>query len=320
MTFKIAQAARENVKLKIGISGPSGSGKTFSALELAYGIAGSWEKIGVVDTENRSALYYASKGPWRHIPFDPNEHAGAYHPRNYVNVIRFAEQQDISVLVIDSISHEWEGKGGCLDLVDQSGKGFTSWKTVTPQHNAFMDAMRLSPLHIIATMRSKQDYVVEQNDRGKSAPKKVGMKVIQREGADYDFGIVFDVDMAHMSKSSKDRTGLFMPRGEFPMTVLEGKELLEWSNSGIERQVPVSAPKPVKAKPATGYDPDNGEHLQGMESELEKRKIDRHHWLAISEAMRGKSSTHLWSVITEVIHKAEQAEADAALGPPEGVP
>lgn len=233
--FKITKAVRENVKLKIGMVGPSGAGKTYSALQMAYGIAGDWTKVAVADTENKSALYYASMGDWQHIPFDPDAIEGAYSPQNYVKLIRFAESQDVSVLVLDSISHEWEGKGGCLDLVDQIGKGFASWKTVTPRHNEFMDTMRLSRLHIIATMRSKQDYVVEQNDRGKSAPKKVGLKTIQRDGADYDFGIVFDVDMNHFARSGKDRTGLFMPRGEFKITDSTGRELHEWATSGIDR-------------------------------------------------------------------------------------
>lgn len=238
--FKIATAVRENVKLKLGIAGPSGAGKTYSALQLAYGITGDWSKVAVGDTENKSALYYSAMGPWRHIPFDPNLVDGGYHPNNYAALIRFAEQQPgVEVLVLDSISHEWEGKGGCLDLVDQIGKGFASWKSVTPLHNGFMDSMRLSPLHIIATMRSKQDYVVEQNDKGKATPRKVGLKSIQREGVDYDFGIVFDVDTNHFARSSKDRTGLFMPRGEFKITPAVGQELLAWSSSGAEAAAPV---------------------------------------------------------------------------------
>jgi hypothetical protein len=286
--FQISKATRENVKLKLGLSGPSGSGKTYSALQLAYGISGDWSKIAVADTENESALYYANQGPWLHIPFNPDKTEGAYSPKNYMKLIKFAEAQPIEVLIIDSISHEWEGKGGCLDLVDQIGKGFASWKTVTPLHNAFMDAMRLSPLHIIATMRSKQDYVIEQNEKGKSTPRKVGLKSIQREGADYDFGIVFDIDINHFAKSSKDRTGLFMPQGEFKITPTIGKELIQWATSGVDAPTPKS-----------GFDPLNKRHIEALNAALTQRGVPSDYWGEISKLMDGKSISKLQDVLNE---------------------
>jgi hypothetical protein len=236
--FKKSIAARENVRLKIGMTGPSGAGKTYSALQLAYGIAGDWKRIAVADTENGSALYYANisgtQDRWAHIPFDPDVVQEGYHPKNWVKLLKFAEQDGgIDVLILDSISHEWEGKGGCLELVDSiagSGNRFSPWKTVTPLHTAFLDAIRLSPLHVIATMRSKQDYVLEQNEKGKMAPKKVGLKSVAREGTDYEFGIVFDIAMNHHATCGKDRTGLLMPRGEFKITPAVGQELVKWAS------------------------------------------------------------------------------------------
>lgn len=233
--FQKSVAARESVKLKIGLAGPSGSGKTFSALQLAYGIAGDWSKIAVVDTENSSALYYAGLGPWDHIPFNPDNIRDGYHPNNWVRAIEFVEADPkIEVLILDSITHEWEGRGGCLQILEEINKGFAGWKTVTPLHNRFLDAIRLSPLHVIATMRTKQDYVVEQNEKGKATPKKVGLKTQQREGTDYEFGIVFDIEINHFAKTSKDRTGLFADRPEFRISPETGKELLAWSNSGAQ--------------------------------------------------------------------------------------
>jgi hypothetical protein len=232
--FKKQVAAREQVKLMIGLTGPSGAGKTYSALQLAYGITGDWTKIALADTENRSALYYAGSktGPWDHIDF-PSTMPQGYHPNNWVNLISFVESDPkIEVLILDSISHEWQGTGGCLQLVESLKAGFASWKTVTPLHTKFIDRMRQSRLHIIATMRSSQDYVVEQNDKGKATPKKVGLKANQREGTDYEFGIVFDVDISHYASSSKDRTGLFAERGPFVITSDVGRELLSWSREG----------------------------------------------------------------------------------------
>lgn len=232
MSFSVKTAERRNVKVKIAMQGPSGSGKTLSALMIAKGLAkGDISKVLVIDTENESSLYYADRQDltgWKHIAFAP-----PYDPRRYIEAITFAESMsDIDVIVIDSISHEWDGKGGCLELQNSmKGNSFVNWGKITPLHNAFVDKLRDSSKHVIATMRSKQDYVIEENDRGKSAPKKVGLKSVQREGLDYEFGIVFEMNMSHHAEASKDRTGVFMPRGFFTPTEETGRDLLYWSES-----------------------------------------------------------------------------------------
>lgn len=235
--FKKTVALREKVKLKIALTGPAGSGKTFSALKLAYGITGDWKKITVADTENRSALYYAGErtGEWNHIDFPPTIRGG-YHPQNWISLISSVEQDpETEVLILDSISHEWDAKGGALDLNASLGGRFTDWAKVTPLHNAFIDKMRTSRLHIIATMRSKSDFVIEQNEKGKSQPRKIGLKSVQKDGVDYEFGVIFDIDIKHMAESSKDRTGLFADRMPFLMTEETGQELVAWSKDGAER-------------------------------------------------------------------------------------
>lgn len=235
--FQMKVACREQVKLMVGITGPSGAGKTLSALHLAYGITKDWSKIALADTENRSAQYYAGErtGPWNHIDF-PSTTPRGYHPDNWIALLDMVEQQrHIDVLIFDSISHEWEGVGGCLDLNTKMGGRFQDWAKVTPLHSRFVDRMRESRLHVIATMRSKQDYVIEQNDKGKAAPRKVGLRSVQREGTDYEFGIILDIDMAHFATASKDRTGLFSERGPFQVTADTGSELLAWSRDGEEK-------------------------------------------------------------------------------------
>lgn len=250
--FQATKAQREKVKLMVGLAGPSGSGKTYSALQMAYGMTGGkWERIVVADTENKSALYYADGAPFQHIDFGPTVKDG-YHPKNWLRLIDYAESlPGAEVLVLDSITHEWDGAGGCLELVDKLAAGGKSafsngWKVVTPLHRSFIDRLRHSSLQVVATMRSKQDYVIEQNDKGKSAPRKVGTKTVQREGTDYEFGIIFDIDMAHLASASKDRTGVFMPRGPFTIDAETGRELLAWANSGAEPEV-YSGTDPQKA-------------------------------------------------------------------------
>ena len=289
--FKKSTAVRENVKLKIGMAGPSGSGKTYSALQLAYGITGDWTKIAVADTENSSALYYASLGPWQHIPFDPDNVKDGYHPNNWRTLIAFVEQDPaIEVLILDSISHEWEGKGGCLHIHEQLGGKYQNWATVTPLHAGFIDALRLSRLHIIGTMRSKQDYAMEQ-ENGKTKVTKLGLKSVQREGTDYEMGIVFDVSMNHHAKAGKDRTGLFAKRGEFQITPDIGKELVAWASSGVD------APKPG-AKTAGVYTgaPDQQKIIRDI---LARQKGAEALWDEIDKRLMGRPSTELRAAISE---------------------
>lgn len=289
--FKKTTAAREKVKIMVGLAGPSGAGKTYSALQMAYGITGDWTKVTVVDTENKSALYYAGErtGLWEHVDFPPTVDRG-YHPENWVKMLDFVESDPkTEVVILDSITHEWEGAGGCLELVDELGKAARGnafsggWKIVTPLHRAFIDRMRHGRLHVIATMRSKQDYVVETNDKGKAIPKKVGMKTIQREGTDYEFGIVFDVEMNHYATASKDRTGLFAPRAPFKINVETGKELLAWANSGID------APKVDKPGTYTGAE----DQQKIVRAKLAQQKVPEDLWPEIDQRLRGRPMAEL---------------------------
>lgn len=237
MSFQLRKAERKKVKLKLGVSGPSGSGKTYSSLLLAYGMAGSWEKITLIDTENGSGELYSSLGPYNVISFEP-----PYSPQRYIEAIDAALQGGAEVIVIDSTSHEWDGKGGCLDIQTQLGGRYQDWARVTPMHNAFVDKILHSPVHVIVTTRKKQDYEMTKDSSGKAKVQKMGMKEIQRDGFEYELTINFDVEINHFATASKDRTGLFMPRGPFVISPDTGKELLAWSESGAS-VAPVVSPK-----------------------------------------------------------------------------
>lgn len=226
--MKLQKAKRHQVKLKVGMSGPSGYGKTYSSLLLAFGITNDWNKIAVIDTENNSASLYSHLGEFNILPL--NE---PFSPERYIEAIKICEASDIEVLIIDSLSHEWNGKGGCLEIHEQLGGRFQDWAKITPRHNAFLDAIIQSKIHIITTSRRKVDYSLDQDSSGKTKVMKLGTKEIQREGYEYELTINFEfLNDKHLVTVSKDRTGLFVGKPEFIINSFTGKKLKEWCNQG----------------------------------------------------------------------------------------
>jgi hypothetical protein len=227
VAMQLQQASRKRAKIKMAFQGPSGSGKTMSALLLAFGLCGDWSKIVVIDTENRSAELYSDLGRYNVVSI-----AEPYNPEKYIEAIRLCEKCSMEVIIIDSISHEWDGSGGILDVHgNMAGNSFTNWSKLTPRHNAFIQAIVNSPSHIIGTIRSKQDYVLQEKN-GKMVPEKVGMKGVTRDGMDYEFTLVFEIDIKHNVSVSKDRTGLFTGIPEFKITINTGKIISDWCKSG----------------------------------------------------------------------------------------
>lgn len=231
--FKKAQ--KKFVNLKVAITGPSGSGKTYSALRLAHGLG---QKIAVIDTENGSAALYSDK-----FEFDTVEIAPPFFTEKYIDAIKMAEKMGYDVLVIDSISHAWASEGGLLSQKEQAdsrgGNSYTNWAGITKKHEVFKNAFLHANIHIICTMRSKQEYVMEANDKGKMAPKKVGLAPIQRDGMEYEFTTVFDVAMNHEAGASKDRTGLFADKF-FKITEDTGAEFKQWLSTAVQPEANMS--------------------------------------------------------------------------------
>ena len=225
--FTIRKAERSNAKLRIGLAGPSGSGKTYSALLLAHGLA-SWEEIAIIDTENGSADLYSDLGAYNVLTLEK-----PFHPERYVEAINAAISAGMKVIIIDSISHEWSGEGGALQLQEQLGGRFQDWAKVTPLHNKFVRTIIDSPVHMITTVRSKTDYAMSQ-DGGKSKVQKVGLKPETREGFEYEMTLSFDLNINNVAEVSKDRTGLFKGKAPFVINEDTGKALLEWTASGID--------------------------------------------------------------------------------------
>lgn len=227
--MQLQKATRHQVKLRLGLSGASGFGKTYSALLLAYGITGDWNKIALIDTENGSASLYSHLGEFNVLTLSE-----PYNPERYIEAIETCEISDIEVIIIDSISHEWNGKGGCLELHEQLGGKFQDWAKISPRHQAFIDKILNSRCHLITTVRRKTDYAMDADINGKSKVIKHGTKEITREGFEYELTANFElINDKHLAKASKDRTGLFMDKPEFIINSNTGKKLIDWCNQGI---------------------------------------------------------------------------------------
>ena len=225
--MELKQSKRQNVKLRLGISGPSGFGKTHSALLLAYGMTQDWNKVAVIDTENSSASLYSDLGN-----FNVLDLSAPYSPERYIEAIEVCEKAGIEVIIIDSITHEWQGAGGCLQIHEKLGGRFQDWAKVTPRHQAFIDKILQSTCHIITTTRRKIDYSLDVGSNGRTKVVKHGTKEITREGFEYELTVNFElINDQHLVNASKDRTGLFMNKPEFVITSKIGERLLKWCNA-----------------------------------------------------------------------------------------
>ncbi|MFN8288736.1 MAG: AAA family ATPase [Chitinophagaceae bacterium] len=229
------KASRKKAKIRLGLSSVSGGGKTYSALLIAKGLAnGDLSKVAVIDSENGSADLYADLGPYQVIHLAP-----PFSPERYIEAISACLSGGMEVIILDSISHEWEGKGGVLELADAMGGQYQSaWKTLTPRHESFKQAILQSPCHMITTVRRKQDYVLQEkvNKSGKTvqAPVKVGLKEVTREGWEYELTINLELELNHYATASKDRTGLFMGKPAFVPSEETGRQIAAWCNEGVE--------------------------------------------------------------------------------------
>ena len=227
--MKLEKASKSKSYMRVALQGASGSGKTYSALRLAFGLTQS-NNIAIVDTENGSAHLYSSIGDYQVLQL-----TAPFTPERYIEAIDVCIANGVQTIVIDSLSHEWEGNGGILEMHGSStgSNSFANWAKITPRHNALIQHILNTPAHVIATLRSKQEYALKKDDRGRSTPEKLGMKPIQKDGIDYEFTTVLSVDMNHKAVAVKDRTGLFPLDTPFTITEEVGKRLLQWSREEV---------------------------------------------------------------------------------------
>jgi len=225
--MNLRQSTRSNAKMKMALQAPSGAGKTFSALLLAKGLTNdNFSKVAIIDTENGSADLYAHLGSYNVLSMSP-----PFTPEKYIEAIDICLKGGMEVIICDSISHCWDY---LLEYhSSMPGNSFTNWGKITPMQNNFINKILQSDAHFIATIRTKQDYVLN-NKNGKMVPEKVGLKAIQRDGVDYEFTLVFDININHLAVCSKDRTGMFADRPEFTISAGTGRKIKDWCNSGTD--------------------------------------------------------------------------------------
>jgi hypothetical protein len=217
--MEFRRATKRQSKARMVITGPTGSGKTFTALSIAKHLG---DRIAVIDTEQGSASLYSDQ-----FNFDVLELTSNYHPDRYVKAITEAANAGYEVCIIDSISHEWNGKGGVLDI---AGGKFTGWKDARPAHESFVAciiSMRMK-MHIIATARSAMEYVQEKDASGKQVVNKVGMEAKTDKDMTYEFDVQGEMDHMHNMHIGKTRCPAFDGQSYYKPGKEIAHTLIEW--------------------------------------------------------------------------------------------
>jgi len=239
------QAIKAQSRLRLTIDGPAGSGKSYTALRFAHALANGG-KIAAIDTERGSLSKYVGESPdgiqWA---FDV-VNLVQFSPEKYAASIDAAGKMGYSVLLIDSLSHAWEGTGGALEIKQKVGDAWRDWRLVTPIHNRMVDAILQSPCHVITTMRSRMEYIQEADEKGRITIRKVGLAPVQRPGMEYEFDLVCDMDWSHIMTVTKSRCSAVAdmkvekPGPEFMAPVIQ------WLTAGVPYvPPPVFQPDPV---------------------------------------------------------------------------
>lgn len=234
MSIEFIPATRAAIKARIALPGPSGAGKTYTGLTLGCRMAEvEGGRLAVIDTERGKSQMYKGVNGWDFDIYTPQ----SFSPASLTETLGVVAGGGWPVCLLDSWSHYWSGVDGMLEQVDRKGKGgnqFGGWKEMRPDERRMMDALVTAPFHLIVTLRVKTEYVVEDNDKGKKAPRKVGLKPEQREGMDYEFDLIGDMDLDNTLSVSKSRipplSGASIPRPapEFADTILD------WLSDGEE--------------------------------------------------------------------------------------
>lgn len=241
--FNVEKATREKIAVKIALMSPSGGGKSYGALRLATGMVDEMKKTNTLNGTNGKILFANTEGPRGRyyadeFNYDIVDLEPPYNPELFIDLINYAVDEKYSILIIDSSSAEWEGRGGCLELQQQAGGKYQDWKFVSPRHEKFIDTLAYSPVHVIATMKGKDQYEVEKDDRGRVSVKKLGVGAAQRNGFEFYFTTTFNIDRdSHMAKCEKDNTHIFEKSGATILDESYGAKIIQWANSGESENV-----------------------------------------------------------------------------------
>jgi len=264
MPLQLTKAQRKMAYLKLGMSAPSGGGKTLSSILLAYGLLKEahpnwtdeqiWEKIAIIDTENGSGQLYVGSEFYNTVigTYNVITLEAPFEADKYIQAVELCKEAGMEVCIIDSTTHLWSGTGGLLEqqnnAAKRGGNSYTAWRDVTPLHNRFVETMLQTPMHIIATMRAKQEYVQEKDANGKTNIRKVGMEPEQRKGMEYEFTTFFEITNEHEAFGAKDRTSQFDQK-TFKITPEIGKQMMKWLQSGTDKPTVILKESIEKADP-----------------------------------------------------------------------
>lgn len=278
MTMQFTPAKKYQARLRLALSGPSGSGKTYSALAIGSKLG---DRIALIDTEHGSASLYADRFEFDTLGLE------TYHPQKYIDAINAAAAAGYDVLIIDSLTHAWSGKEGALEQVDkaktrsQSNNSFVAWKDVTPLQNRLYETILGAPMHIIVTLRSKTEYVIETIN-GRQVPRKIGMAPIQRDGIEYEFTAFGEMNAEHQLVVTKSRIAeladAIIDKPGAPLA----EQLIAWL-SGEEPPPPAPKPSPPPQQAQPPAAPSNNGTAPRAATDAQKRaihvllgKVDQH--------------------------------------------
>jgi len=314
--MEFIKATRKQKKLRLALIGPSGSGKTYTALAIASGLGG---RVAVFDTENGSASLYSDT-----FDFDtPQNPPTDFSPDRYIAFLRACESGSIGVAVLDSLSAGWAGKGGVLEIVDNAskrykGNSFAAWKDAAPEQNRLVQEIINCKVHVIATMRTKTEWVIEEDERGKKQPRKVGLAPVQRADLDYEFDVVGDLD--HNNNLVIDKTRCSLLQGK--TFTKAGKDLAGILKAWLDGGAPSEAPKSeLEEKLAASLVKAQTDHCVAIELRLraagsydERVKIGDEAKRAFNDKkITGAQLTQL-ATISRELNKSMRGPADAAHG------
>jgi hypothetical protein len=243
-----APATRQKAKLRMALTGVSGAGKTLGALYIAFGITGDYSKIALIDTEHDRAKFYASHSDLGTGEFLHATLAAPFSSERYKEFVQAGAEAvgPDGAVIIDSFSHAWNSEGGILELKDriaaQSGKNsYSAWSEAGRNQTKLVNAILAVNCHTIVTLRSKMEYALTENDKGKLVPKKIGLAPVQREDVEYEFDTVLTIDRNHIASASKDTT--FLDKYGEIITSELGRKLIAWLNEGAEPDPPICCNK-----------------------------------------------------------------------------
>ena len=235
MSLEFKKATKKSAKLRAGVYGTSGSGKTYTSLLIAKGMGG---KVAFIDTEHGSASKYSDL-----FEFDVCE-LDSFDPRELIKGLENIPNV-YDTVVIDSMSAFWQGDQGILQQVENAGKrsqggnSFRAWAEVSPTLNRINDLVMGAPYHVITTLRAKTEYVVEQNAKGKAAPRKVGLAPVYKEGWEYNLDFVARMDNDNALIVEKTRIPDFAGEVISKPDEKVGQRLAAWLGSGAKVPTPI---------------------------------------------------------------------------------